>query len=302
MIFIQTRATNLPPSLLLLYFLRSTDRYLEINYANTLLHTLPLSLLPQSFLSLTMVANYLSCGKRPFVWKRNVYTHGRRLLSAILKNVWVCCSSCGFYFILLAAFSSLLFYFFPHVLIQRGEKNKRCKCPCAWLNTCSFFLPYIPLPLETYLTCVLQSTYSTSWSGAGRVGFSPWKPLNGLGGIGSFSHHSSKVFQEFSGVLWSVKRTLQEGNVSTWRRRADGNWQQHSKCSKKGNCMSWDETSCHDQHWFKRSSSFSPTRVSGERVWDLKNTNTRTQNDFESNTNGCNGCLFLRVADISSSV
>lgn len=61
---------------------------------------------------------------------------------------------------------------FPHVLIQREKKkNKRCKCPCAWLNTCSFFLPYIPLPLETYLTCVLQSTYSTSWSWAGRLGF-----------------------------------------------------------------------------------------------------------------------------------
>lgn len=41
------------------------------------------------------------------------------------------------------------------------------------------------------------------------------------------------------------------------------------------------------------------TRVSRERVWDLKSTNTRAQNDLEHNTNGC---LFLRVADIPSSV
>lgn len=116
----------------------------------------------------------------------------------------------------------------------------------------------------------------------GGWAFSPWKPLNGFGGVGSFSCHSSKVFQKFSGVLWSVKHILQEGNVSRRRHRPDGNWQQHSKCSKKGNCMSWGETSCHDQHWFKGFSSLFPTRVSRGTVWDLKSTNTKLKRSLNA--------------------
>lgn len=34
---------------------------------------------------------------------------------------------------------------------------------------------------------------------------------------------------------------------------------------KKGNCMSWDETSCHDQNWFKRF-SFSNKSLKGKSL------------------------------------
>lgn len=58
------------------------------------------------------------------------------------------------------------------------------------------------LSLERCLTSVLQSSSSTSssWMGA----FSPWKHLNGVRRIGSSSLHSSKVCQEFNGVLSSI--------------------------------------------------------------------------------------------------
>lgn len=125
MIFIQTGATNPPPPLNLCYFTFSLPlktRYLRLEtncviIIKALHNSLPLSLSP--------MATYLSRRKRPFLWKCNVYTHGRRLLSAISKNVLERCSSRGFYFILLAAFSSLLFYFFPPCAHPEEKKKKQ---------------------------------------------------------------------------------------------------------------------------------------------------------------------------------
>lgn len=92
------------------------------------------------------------------------------------------------------------------------EKNKWCKCPCAWLNTSSFFLVHASAAGEMSYLCppkYLLHFLKLNRDGGGGA-FSPWKPLNGLRRIGSFSRHSSEVFQEFSGVLWSVKRGTQE--------------------------------------------------------------------------------------------
>lgn len=92
----------------------------------------------------------------------------------------------------------------------------------------------MPVSLERYLTSVLQSTSSTSrsWMGA----FSPWKHLNGVGRIGSFSLHSSKVCQEFNGVLSSVN-LYRGSNVSTTRKYSDSNWQHHSSPRRTTMCL-----------------------------------------------------------------
>lgn len=60
--------------------------------------------------------------KRPFLWKYNVYTHGRSLLSAIFKML---CAHCflDFHLILLSAVFVFLLFFFVRVFMQKKNTN-----------------------------------------------------------------------------------------------------------------------------------------------------------------------------------
>lgn len=114
------------------------------------------------------------------------------------------------------------------MLIQR--KNKWCKCPCAWLNTNHFFLLHICIARDISHQFPPKCLFhSRSWMGP----FSPWKHLNGVGRIGPFSLHSSKVCQKFMVFCGAWRYTeeamcpLQENKVIVTH------WQHHSSSRKK---------------------------------------------------------------------